>query len=115
RGTGRARRGAATLPRMGGRLGQRQDGRDVDRTGLGDTAGDGDAEGSLMRHERSADQEFFRATTARFLAELAPVDELRRRRDDAVGFDPDYWKRGAELGWTSLLVSEENGGGSISG
>ena len=68
-----------------------------------------------MLLELSADQAFFRETTARFLAELAPVDELRRRRDDPVGFDRDYWKRGAELGWTSLLVSEENGGGSISG
>ena len=68
-----------------------------------------------MRLELSADQVFFRDTTARFLAELAPVDELRRRRDDPAGFDRDYWKRGAELGWTSLLVSEQNGGGSISG
>ena len=68
-----------------------------------------------MLLELSADQAFFRDTTAKFLAEFAPVDELRRRRDDLAGFDRDYWKRGAELGWTSLLVSEENGGGSISG
>jgi len=68
-----------------------------------------------MLLEPSADQEFFRETTARFLAEFAPVDELRRRRDDPAGFDHDYWKRGAELGWTSLLVSKDNGGGSISG
>ena len=68
-----------------------------------------------MRFELSSDQEFFRETTARFLAEFAPVDELRRRRDDPTGFDSDYWKRGAELGWTSLLVSEKHGGGSISG
>ena len=68
-----------------------------------------------MLLQPSADQTFFRETTARFLAEFAPVDELRRRRDDPVGFDRDYWKRGAELGWTSLLVSEANGGGSISG
>jgi alkylation response protein AidB-like acyl-CoA dehydrogenase len=68
-----------------------------------------------MLLELTADQAFFRDTTAKFLAEFAPVDELRRRRDDPAGFDRDYWKRGAELGWTSLLVSEENGGGSISG
>jgi alkylation response protein AidB-like acyl-CoA dehydrogenase len=68
-----------------------------------------------MLLERSTDQEFFRETTARFLAEFAPVDELRRRRDDVAGFDADYWKRGAELGWTSLLVSDKHGGGSISG
>jgi alkylation response protein AidB-like acyl-CoA dehydrogenase len=68
-----------------------------------------------MLLEPSADQAFFRETTARFLAEFAPADELRRRRDDPAGFDRDYWKRGAELGWTSLLVSENQGGGSISG
>ena len=63
----------------------------------------------------SADQDFFRETTARFLAAHAPVDALRRLRDDAAGFDRDIWRRGAELGWTSLLVTEEHGGGSISG
>jgi alkylation response protein AidB-like acyl-CoA dehydrogenase len=63
----------------------------------------------------SSDQEFFRETTARFLSEQAPVGELRRLRDDPVGFGDDYWRRGADLGWTSLLVGEAHGGGSISG
>jgi len=63
----------------------------------------------------SSDQTFFQETTARFLKELVPVGEVRRLRDDAAGFDPDYWRRGAELGWTSLLVGEAHGGGSISG
>ena len=40
---------------------------------------------------------------------------MRALRHDPAGFDPSYWRRGAELGWTSLLVSEENGGGTISG
>src|SRR5437899_7448342 len=62
-----------------------------------------------------SDQAFFHETTARFLRELVPVGELRRLRDDPAGFDADYWRRGAELGWTSLLVAEEHGGGSISG
>ena len=61
------------------------------------------------------DQELFRDTTARLLSELVPVSELRRLRDDPAGFDADYWRRGAELGWTSLLVSEDLGGGSIGG
>ena len=68
-----------------------------------------------MLLEPTPDQEFLRETTAKFLAALAPADELRRRRDDPVGFDADYWRRGAELGWTSLLVAEEHGGGSVSG
>jgi alkylation response protein AidB-like acyl-CoA dehydrogenase len=68
-----------------------------------------------MLLDPTPDQEFFRETTDRFLREQMPVGELRRLRDDPAGFSPDYWRRGAELGWTSLLVSEANGGGSISG
>jgi alkylation response protein AidB-like acyl-CoA dehydrogenase len=68
-----------------------------------------------MLLQLSSDQEFFRETTAKFLKELVPVGEIRRLRDDPAGHDPSYWRRGAELGWTSLLVSEEHGGGSISG
>ena len=60
------------------------------------------------------DQEFFRETTDRFLTEQVPPDALRQLRDDPIGYDPAYWRRGAELGWTSLLVSEEHGGGTIS-
>lgn len=61
----------------------------------------------------SSDQALFSETTAKLLDETVPVGELRRLREDPVGFDRDYWRRGAELGWTSLLVSEHNGGGSI--
>ena len=68
-----------------------------------------------MRYVRSDDQEFFRATTARFLTELVPPEQLRLLREDSTGFNLDYWRRGAELGWTSLLVSEDHGGGSMSG
>jgi alkylation response protein AidB-like acyl-CoA dehydrogenase len=61
------------------------------------------------------DQEFLQETTAKFLDEQAPVAEIRHLRHDPAGFDERYWRRGAELGWTSLLVSEEGGGGSVSG
>ncbi len=68
-----------------------------------------------MRFDLTDDQTVLRDTTDRFLTDVVPVDELRRRRHDPVGFDPGYWRRGAELGWVSLLVSEAHGGGSISG
>jgi alkylation response protein AidB-like acyl-CoA dehydrogenase len=67
-----------------------------------------------MLLELSPDQEFFQGTTARFLDEHAQAADLRRLRDDAAGFGSDYWRRGAELGWTSLLVSERDGGVSVS-
>lgn len=65
----------------------------------------------------AADSElaFFRETVAQFLSERAAVDELRRRRHDTTGHDPAYWRQAVELGFTSLLVSEQHGGGSITG
>jgi alkylation response protein AidB-like acyl-CoA dehydrogenase len=67
-----------------------------------------------MLLESTSDQEFFRETTAKFLAEHVPVGEIRRLRADPVGFAPAYWRGGANLGWTSLLVPEAHGGGTIS-
>jgi alkylation response protein AidB-like acyl-CoA dehydrogenase len=68
-----------------------------------------------MRVSLSSEQEALRSTTARFLDDHAPLSVVRGLRHDAAGFEPDYWTRGAELGWTSLLVSEARGGGSVSG
>lgn len=62
----------------------------------------------------NSDQEFLRRTSARFFDEHAPPAELRRLREDPVGYRPDYWRRGAELGWTSLLVAEADGGVAVS-
>ena len=61
------------------------------------------------------DQEFFRETTRRFLATECPLSAVRALESDDDGFERDYWLQGAELGWTSLLVPEEQGGGTISG
>jgi alkylation response protein AidB-like acyl-CoA dehydrogenase len=68
-----------------------------------------------MELEITPDQEFFLETTRRFLDERVPTSALRDMRDDPVGFHSDYWKQGAELGWTSMLVSEADGGGTVSG
>jgi alkylation response protein AidB-like acyl-CoA dehydrogenase len=69
----------------------------------------------IMLLDLTPDQDFLRQTTAKFLSNEAPVAEVRRLREDPGGFDRKYWQRGADLGWTSLLVSEEKGGGSVSG
>ncbi|MFA7602120.1 MAG: acyl-CoA dehydrogenase family protein [Novosphingobium sp.] len=64
----------------------------------------------------TSDQELLRDTTARFLGDRVPLSRQRKDlRNDPAGFDADYWKAGAELGWTMLLVGEEDGGGSVSG
>ncbi len=69
-----------------------------------------------MWHQLSSDQELLRDTTARFLSDRVGLMHQRKvLRHDAAGFDPDYWTQGCELGWTMLLASEEDGGGSVSG
>jgi alkylation response protein AidB-like acyl-CoA dehydrogenase len=61
------------------------------------------------------DQQFFQETTRKFLEQEAPLTVVRALADTADGFDRGWWARGAELGWTSFLVPESDGGGSLSG
>jgi len=61
------------------------------------------------------DQELLRDTTRKFLRATVPLTAVRALAENAAGFDRRWWQRGAELGWTSLLVDERRGGGSISG
>ncbi len=61
------------------------------------------------------DQQFFQETTRKFLEQEAPLTTVRALADDADGFDRAWWARGAELGWASFLVPEDDGGGSLSG
>ena len=63
----------------------------------------------------SDDQAFFRDTTRRFLATECDIARVRALAATDDGFDAAYWRQGGELGWTSLLVPESLGGGSVSG
>ncbi|HVV75451.1 MAG TPA: acyl-CoA dehydrogenase family protein [Mycobacteriales bacterium] len=63
----------------------------------------------------SSDQEALRSTTARFLDDRMPVATIRGLRDEPAGYADDYWAQATALGWTALLVSEDHGGGSLSG
>jgi alkylation response protein AidB-like acyl-CoA dehydrogenase len=65
--------------------------------------------------ERNADQELFQDTTRKFLESQCPLTKVRSLAGTKSGFEPDFWRRGAEFGWTSLVVPEEAGGGSVSG
>jgi alkylation response protein AidB-like acyl-CoA dehydrogenase len=60
------------------------------------------------------DQRLFEATTKRFLEAACPLDGLRDLSALPAGYEPTFWRQGAELGWTSLLVPSELGGGSLS-
>lgn len=68
-----------------------------------------------MRLELTEEQEFFRDTTRRFLESETPLATVRALYDSAEGFDRAWWRKAAELGWTSLFVPEAFGGGSLSG
>lgn len=68
-----------------------------------------------MDLELDEDQRLFQETTRRFLESEVPIPEVRRLAGDAAGFDRKWWAAAADLGWTSLLVSEANQGGSLSG
>lgn len=57
----------------------------------------------------------FASTTQSFLEKEASLSRLRELHAAGTAFDADWWRRAAELGWTSLLVPEELGGGSVSG
>ncbi len=59
------------------------------------------------------EHELLRSTTRRFLAEHQSRAHVRQVMEGPDPFDPGLWRRGAELGWTAMLVPEEYGGGSV--
>ena len=67
-----------------------------------------------MELELTEEQAFFVETTRRFLEAESGVPAVRDLENDPAGYDTKTWKQGAELGWTSLLVPEADGGGSFS-
>ncbi|MGH3969386.1 MAG: acyl-CoA dehydrogenase family protein, partial [Mycobacterium sp.] len=62
----------------------------------------------------SPEKILFASTTQAFLHKEAPLRRVRELHEAALSFDPKWWRRAAELGWTALLVPEELGGGSVS-
>jgi alkylation response protein AidB-like acyl-CoA dehydrogenase len=62
----------------------------------------------------SPEKILFASTTQAFLLKEAPLGRVRELHAAGESFDPAWWRRAAELGWTSLLVPEELGGGSVS-
>lgn len=61
------------------------------------------------------EQMLFASTAQAFLEKEAPLSRVREMQAAGVSFETDWWQRAAELGWSSLLVPEELGGGSVSG
>ena len=71
---------------------------------------------AAMDLDLTSDQELLRDTTTRFIESACPLAKVRELSEDASGgVEPSYLRQAAELGWFSLLVPEEDGGGSVSG
>lgn len=68
-----------------------------------------------MRDVSSPEQLLFVSTTQAFLEKEASLSTVRELHAADTSFDTAWWQRAAELGWASLLVPEELGGGSVSG
>jgi alkylation response protein AidB-like acyl-CoA dehydrogenase len=58
------------------------------------------------------DQIVLQDTIRDFVAEHAPVSHMRALRDadDKTGFSRDLWKQFAEMGFTGILIGEDQGG-----
>jgi alkylation response protein AidB-like acyl-CoA dehydrogenase len=58
------------------------------------------------------DQAMLQDAAKGFVTEKAPVAALRKIRDErqADGFDRDLWRQMADMGWTGVLVPEDQGG-----
>jgi len=58
------------------------------------------------------EQTMLRDSARDFLADNAPISQLRQLRDsrDAIGFSRPLWQRFAEMGFTGILVPEAHGG-----
>ena len=58
------------------------------------------------------DQSMLARTASAFVAEHSPVSRLRKLRDskDERGYSTAVYKQMAELGWTAIPFSEQDGG-----
>jgi alkylation response protein AidB-like acyl-CoA dehydrogenase len=68
-----------------------------------------------MDLELIPDQELLRDSTSQYLRDSAPLTTVREWAELPAGYPAEWWLKGAELGWTTLLVDDAHGGGSISG
>ncbi|MCX2933765.1 acyl-CoA dehydrogenase family protein [Mycobacterium sp. CVI_P3] len=68
-----------------------------------------------MTTELELDQRPLRDAARKFLDHYASSAQVHQIACSTPSLDRTYWSAAAELGWTSLLVPENAGGGSISG
>lgn len=67
-----------------------------------------------MHLQLTSDQQLLIETTRRFIADTSSLAATRDLAATPDGFTTDWWRQGAELGWTSLLAPEALGGAGSS-
>ncbi len=63
-----------------------------------------------MDFSYSEEQEIFRKSVREFLKKECPKDKVRSLEEDEKGYDPETWRKMAELGWVGVILPEEYGG-----
>ena len=58
------------------------------------------------------EDQLLRDSAKRFLAEYAPVAQMRQLRDDkdTRGYSEWVWSKMVEMGWSSVIIPEQYGG-----
>jgi len=59
------------------------------------------------------EQEMLKTMARDFLANECPSTHVRELMEDETGFDPELWKKMAEVGWLGLVFPEEYGGSGM--
>ena len=63
-----------------------------------------------MNLDFSEEQKMLRSTVRDFLASECPKSKVRQLEESESGYDPDMWRKIADLGWIGLVLPEEYGG-----
>lgn len=67
-----------------------------------------------MDLDLTGNQELLVQTSNRFIESAFPLETVRARAAKGATADASYWRQAAELGWFSMLVPEDRGGGGLS-
>ena len=63
-----------------------------------------------MDFSLSSDQELIKSTARKFIDNECPKDRVRELNRHEKGYDPEMWRKMADLGWMGLALPEEYGG-----
>lgn len=72
------------------------------------------APATIMDFGFNQEQELLRDSARTFLATECPMTLVRQLMEEEQGYAPELWQKMASLGWTGMLIPEEDGGLGLS-